>query len=68
MPELDGTGFYQELGRRHPELLARVIFLTGDTLSAEARAFLEQVGVIRLHKPFRAAEVRRIVHQALQAL
>jgi CheY-like chemotaxis protein len=68
MPELDGPGFYQELAQRYPQLLPRIIFLTGDTLSPEARAFLERVGVTRLHKPFRAAEVRRIVHQVLQAL
>jgi CheY-like chemotaxis protein len=68
MPELDGPGFYRELSQRHPQLLPRTIFLTGDTLSPEVRVFLEQVGVPRLHKPFRAAEVRRIVHQMLQAL
>ncbi len=68
MPELDGPGFYQELAQRYPQLLPRIIFLTGDTLSPEARAFLERAGVTRLHKPFRAAEVRRIVHQVLQAL
>jgi len=68
MPELDGPAFYQELVRHHPQLLPRIIFLKGDTLSPEARAFLEQVGGACLHKPFRAAEVRRIVHQVLQAL
>jgi two-component system NtrC family sensor kinase len=68
MPDLDGPAFYQELARHYPQFLPRIIFLTGDTLSLEARAFLEQVGGARLHKPFRAAEVRRIVHQALQAL
>jgi CheY-like chemotaxis protein len=68
MPELDGPGFYHEVAQRYPQLLPRIIFLTGDTLRPEARAFLEQVGVARLHKPFRAAEVRRIVHQVLQTL
>ncbi|MDQ3829835.1 MAG: response regulator, partial [Candidatus Tectomicrobia bacterium] len=68
MPELDGPGLYQEIGEHQPHLLSRMIFLTGDTLSPEAREFLEKVGVARLNKPFRAAEVRRIVQQALQAL
>ena len=45
-----------------------MIFLTGDTLSPAAREFLETAGVARLSKPFRAAEVRRAVRQALQAL
>jgi CheY-like chemotaxis protein len=67
MPELDGPGFYQVLQHQYPHLLPRVIFLSGDTLSAEARTFLEQTEVPRLNKPFRAAEVRRLVRQVLQA-
>src|SRR5262249_54997928 len=67
MPELDGPGLYREIEERYPQLGRRVVFLTGDTLSPEAREFLEKVGVARLSKPFRAAEVRRVVHQALQA-
>lgn len=67
MPELDGPGLYCELGERYPRLQRRVVFLTGDTLSPETREFLEKVDVVRLSKPFRAAEVRRAVVQALQA-
>lgn len=43
-----------------------LIFLTGNPLSPEVRAFLEQVGGACLRKACRAAEVRRIVHQVLQ--
>jgi two-component system NtrC family sensor kinase len=68
MPELDGAGLYRELEACYPQLRRRVIFLTGDTLSPEAREFLETAGVVRLSKPFRTAEVRRAVRQALQAL
>jgi CheY-like chemotaxis protein len=68
MPELDGPGLYRALEACDPPLRRRVIFLTGDTLSPEAREFLETAGVPRLSKPFRAAEVRRAVRQALQAL
>jgi CheY-like chemotaxis protein len=67
MPELDGRGFYRELERHYPYLLRRVIFLTGDALSPEAREFLEQVGLWQLSKPFRAVEVRQAVQQALHA-
>jgi two-component system NtrC family sensor kinase len=67
MPELDGPGFYRALEERYPQLQQCVVFLTGDTLSPEAREFLETAGVARLNKPFRAAEVRWAVHQALQA-
>jgi PAS domain S-box-containing protein len=66
MPELDGPGLYQALQQQYPPLLQRVIFLTGDTLSEEARTFLEQTEVPRLSKPFRAVEVRQLVQQVLQ--
>jgi CheY-like chemotaxis protein len=66
MPKLDGPGLYQALRQQHPHLLRRMIFLTGDTLSEEARAFLEQTEVPRLSKPFHAVEVRQLVQQVLQ--
>jgi PAS domain S-box-containing protein len=66
MPELDGPGLYQALQHEQPHYLSRVIFLTGDTLSPEVRTFLEQIRVPRLSKPFRAAEVRQLIHQVLQ--
>ena len=66
MPDLDGPGLYQAFQQHHPSLLSRCIFLTGDTLSPEARTFLEQAGVPRLSKPCRAAEVRHLVAHVLQ--
>jgi CheY-like chemotaxis protein len=66
MPELDGPGLYRELERRAPDLLKHMIFLTGDTLSSETRLFLEKVDMPYLSKPFRAADVRRVVRQSLQ--
>jgi CheY-like chemotaxis protein len=68
MPELDGPRFYRALEESYPHLRRRVIFLTGDTLSPEARAFLDTVGVPCLSKPFGAVEVRQVVQQALQVL
>jgi CheY-like chemotaxis protein len=68
MPELDGPGLYREIEAHLPHLVRRIIFLTGDTLSPEAREFLERAGISRLNKPFRAAEVRRAVQQSLQPL
>jgi CheY-like chemotaxis protein len=68
MPELDGPGLYRALALHTPHLLRRFIFLTGDTLSPEAQTFLTQTGAVRLNKPFRAAEVRRIVQQTIQVL
>jgi CheY-like chemotaxis protein len=38
MPELDGSAFYSRLLHQYPSLQRKVIFLTGDTLSAESMA------------------------------
>jgi nitrogen fixation negative regulator NifL len=66
MPRLDGPGFYRAVERRRPALLPRFIFLTGDTLSAETREFLERVSAPSLSKPFDFAQVRAVVTRALQ--
>ena len=67
MPNLDGPSFYRELAHRQPHLLPRVVFLTGDVLSAEADAFFAQAECPRLIKPFKGQEVRRIIQQVLEA-
>ena len=67
MPDLDGPAFYRELARRHPPLLSRVIFLTGDVLSPEAQDFFAEVNRPRLLKPFKAQEVRQLIQQVLAA-
>jgi two-component system NtrC family sensor kinase len=65
MPELDGSGLYQALTQHYPDLPQRFVFLTGDTVSRETMAFFEQTGVRWLTKPFRAAEVRRVIQQII---
>jgi signal transduction histidine kinase/sensor domain CHASE-containing protein/ActR/RegA family two-component response regulator len=67
MPELDGPGLYREVEQYCPPLLQRIVFLTGDTLSSETRVFLDSADTPYLSKPFRAADVRRVVRQRLQA-
>jgi two-component system NtrC family sensor kinase len=65
MPELDGVQFYDLLLRQHASLGQRVIFLTGDTLSADSMTFLEQCGQPWLTKPCRVVEVRRLIQHML---
>jgi CheY-like chemotaxis protein len=68
MPKLDGPGLYRSLAQDQPQLLPRFIFVTGDTLSPTAKAFLEESQAPYLVKPFHAEEVRRVVQQALHRL
>jgi PAS domain S-box-containing protein len=68
MPKLDGPGLYRSLAQDQPQLLPRFIFVTGDTLSPTAKAFLEDSQAPYLVKPFHAEEVRQVVQQALHRL
>lgn len=61
MPEVDGPGVYRELERTQPHLCKRVVFLTGDALDPQLAAFLEQAARPRLMKPFRIADIRRVI-------
>lgn len=67
MPDLDGPGFYRALEQSYPHLLSRIIFLTGDVLSGEAREFFARIQCPRLIKPFKAREVRQAIQQILEA-
>jgi signal transduction histidine kinase len=67
MPILDGQGFYQEIGRRHPALLKRIVFVTGDVLDADKRAFLEQTGASTLAKPFDLDQARQVIRRLLSS-
>jgi two-component system NtrC family sensor kinase len=66
MPVLDGPGLYRELEQQYPELCRRVIFITGDTLNLELKAFLERTAVPTMSKPFLWEEVRQVVRGVLQ--
>jgi len=57
MPGMDGAALWREVRERHPALARRMLFVTGDTLSAGASQFLDQTGCARLEKPFAKAEL-----------
>jgi CheY-like chemotaxis protein len=63
MPVLDGQGFYEALHRCQPQLCARVVFLTGDTLTPAVQAFLAGTQVPLVHKPFTAERLRALLSE-----
>lgn len=58
MPVMSGQECYEEIVKRSPRLAGRVLFLTGDTLSREARRFLADSDRPYLSKPFTFNELR----------
>ncbi|HEU4577381.1 MAG TPA: response regulator [Polyangiaceae bacterium] len=65
MPEMSGIDFYEELCARYPDEARRVVFVTGGALGHHVGNFLGSVPNMRLEKPFAAADLRRVIEQAL---
>jgi CheY-like chemotaxis protein len=67
MPGMDGTALYDVLCSKHPELVPRLAFVTGDTLSPNVASFLKRTGIPHLAKPFHPREVNAMVARLAQA-
>jgi DNA-binding response OmpR family regulator len=52
---------YKRVRESHPELARRIIFVTGDTVSAKSRSFLEWTGNRWFSKPFNIGELEEVV-------
>ncbi|HYG89589.1 MAG TPA: PAS domain S-box protein [Azospirillum sp.] len=66
MPEMDGATLYRELAARRPELLHRILFITGDSLSPDLTQFLAETGVPVIEKPYDLRDVARQVEAKLE--
>ncbi len=66
MPGLDGRQLYQYVKNKYPELLSRLIFVTGDTLHETTHKFLKECGCPVLIKPFLFEEFAQVFYQGLQ--
>ncbi len=61
MPDMDGAGLWREVSAHFPQLAHRMLFVTGDTLSPDARQFLRNARCAALDKPFsKAALLKRV--------
>jgi signal transduction histidine kinase len=65
LPDIDGKVIWRWLHARHPETAARVMFMTGDTMSPETEAFLKEAGCPVLNKPLAIDQVAHMVGQFL---
>jgi len=63
MPGMAGREFIERLRRDRPELVARLIFTTGDTFAPDTAALLQEVGVPTVTKPFDFAALERVVRE-----
>jgi signal transduction histidine kinase/ActR/RegA family two-component response regulator len=61
MPDVDGQQLYRELVAADPKQAARVVFISGDTLSDAMVAWVEETSRPVIEKPFAPDDVRRLV-------
>jgi CheY-like chemotaxis protein len=57
MPAMDGAALWRAIAQTWPDLAGRMLFVTGDTLSAGAQQFLQSSGCPSLDKPFSKPEL-----------
>ncbi|MBI4169545.1 MAG: response regulator [Acidobacteria bacterium] len=67
MPEMDGQELFARLTADSPHLLPRLIFTSGDTMSAETRSFLDRAGRPYLLKPFKMQDMVELADKILLA-
>jgi two-component system NtrC family sensor kinase len=65
MPGMDGAAFYRQVLQRSPEQARRIIFITGDTVSPDTRAFLQSISNPVLSKPFKIGPLRDAIEAVL---
>jgi len=60
MPNISGPDVFNIVSARWPELLPRLIFMTGGSFTASTRAFLDTTTATVLAKPFAVDELRKL--------
>jgi PAS domain S-box-containing protein len=64
MPDVSGTTILEAVRDAAPELLGRIVIVTGGAYSEEVRGLLEQLSVRVLEKPFEMAELEALIAHA----
>ncbi len=65
MPGMTGFELYQYIKDHYPHLAQRIIFITGDTISASTQARLAQTGSPYIAKPFSIERLEALVKACL---
>jgi DNA-binding NtrC family response regulator len=68
MPGVGGDEFYERVGVIAPQLVERILIMTGGAYTPKAVAFLERASIRRLEKPFQLAELLEAVREHLSRL
>lgn len=64
-PVMDGKQLFRWITEKHPDLVTRVIFTTGDSINPDTRIFLDRADRPFLPKPFTLDELRTVVRETM---
>jgi CheY-like chemotaxis protein len=67
MPDVSGMDVYDRIVRAQPELAPRFVFVTGGAFTERARAFVEEVGLPVVEKPFALAMLPQMLRARAEA-
>lgn len=62
---VDGAGVHAWVSANRPELAARMVFITGDTVNEETAATLSRTGVPFIEKPFRISQLLEVIERTM---
>jgi DNA-binding response OmpR family regulator len=62
---VDGADVWEWISQNRPEMLARVIFITGDIVNEDTAETLHRTGAPYIEKPFRVSELLTMVRRVL---
>lgn len=62
-----GADVHEWVRTHRPELLHRILFITGDTVNQETMAILEKTGAPCIEKPFRVAQLLKSIKLLLDS-
>ncbi|MBF5044202.1 MULTISPECIES: ATP-binding protein [Myxococcaceae] len=63
LPDMGGLELFDALSRARPELVSRLVVVTGGDFTQQARAFVEVLSQRRLEKPFERDQVLALIRQ-----
>jgi signal transduction histidine kinase len=66
MPNMTGMELHAELSRALPEMVSRMVFITGGAFTPAGRGFLDSVPNQRLEKPFAPQNLRALVRALMR--
>ena len=65
MPGMSGRELYEAMKKKYPNSAERIVFITGDVMTAETHDFLASTGRPYLVKPFDSKDITGILEKVL---